>query len=377
MNPQKDLISPGAEIPLRAEEDTSVWWGLVLFGVLWSSIPGFMMYKALTEGAPWFAFLVVGLFLSIGLVAIVKGIANAFSSGYWQFNADSVRRYYRSPFGTEKWEESLDRYRGVLRESEYHSGGQHSSGYTLYKLTLSHEDDEDRSVQLYCSRSHEKFRSQHERYARLFGLPALVEDEQGVTERAVEDLDKSVRERVAEGHLEVDFDPTQPPPDARLRVKTEGDKLSFFVPAQTVPIGCVVLATVGFLGGIGVAISVLKGYLHLEGHAVLISFFVAALSLLGLLLAIAGKVISQVVTVSPEGVENWYTTRWGDFGHSRIPADAIEEILAQKNSRGASSQSQALSVHVISDETTIRFGRNLSPETQKWLRDCLLAVLSA
>ena len=76
--------------------------------------------------------------------------------------------------------------------------------YTLHKVVLKHAREEDLDVLLYQSRSDRGVRLRAETLSRLLKRPILREEVDGsFSERAVEDLDKSVRELVEEGSLRI------------------------------------------------------------------------------------------------------------------------------------------------------------------------------
>ena len=66
-------------------------------------------------------------------------------------------------------------------------------------------------------------------------MPAVEKDGEQLVKRDVEDLDKSVRELVTEGKIEVRFDPSQRPPKG-LTVRVDGDALDITVTKKGMPV---------------------------------------------------------------------------------------------------------------------------------------------
>lgn len=368
-----DLIPAGAQLPYRAVEESWGGIGVMVFSLIWSAIPAFMLLKAVTSDAPWFAFMFLFVFVLIGVGIFLAGLVSLFSSKEWRFTREAVSCTARGLIGAKEWTEPLDRYNGILAESEYHSGGHNSSSYTLYKLVLKHQNIDERSVELYRSRSEEGWREAQERYARLFGVPALQLTEEGIVERAVESLDKSVRDQVAEGVLEVAFDPSKPPPGENLDVRPEGDCLVMKVGANRFPVGCGVLSVALIGAGLCLILATALGALDLSEQYMMLGGVTVFAGMGGVALGVAAKVVSEELRVSPDEVSRHYTTPWGCFARQRMPAGEVEEVLVAEH-----HANEALSsVKIVSDEAALTFGSSLSEGEKKWVRDCVITIISA
>ena len=367
-----NLIPPDQNLPYETDEESSGGVGLIIFSIVWTAIPAFMLFQAFTTEAPWFAFLVLGVFVLIGVALFLGGVSSLVSRRHWRITDSSVSCEATGLMGTSEWSEPLENYRGVLSESEYHSGGQNSSSYTIYKVILKHQDDEDRSVELYRSRSEEGFRKEQERYAKLFGLPALEETDEGIIERQADQLDKSLREQAAEGLLDVDFDPSQKPPGDNLRVRTEGDRLEMETLSGKFPAGCLMLTTLLLVGGPALALGTALGYFDIASQYIWVGGVIFLIGLASVALAVAGKVISEVLEVSPEEVKTVYRSPWGEFGEACVPADDVEEVVIKEREDSTSGTL----VHIVTDKRTLDFGGSLSDAEKKWVRDCIITVVS-
>jgi len=286
----------------------------------------------------------------------------------WRFTPQDVTRKWLGLFGANEWTEPLSSYAGVLRRQEYHSGGKNSPSYTLYILALQHGARKDRSVTLYSSRSPEGFRARHEEYARLFALPALIETQTGVEKRRPEDLGKSVRQRVAEGSMQVTFDPSAIPPGSRLTVRVEGDTLTVRTGRNTFGLAST-LGPAAFLLG-GVVILVLRLWPRVRIPAALLP-----LAALGILIAASAfaalRLVSEELLISPKEVRKRWRHPWGTFRESAVPAGEIEEVLIL-----APPGEQQTAVQAITDKAVVHFGMWLPVRDKEWVRDCIIAVIS-
>ncbi len=364
----KNLIPSGESLPCECEDRPSGGIGLIIFSVIWMIIPGFMLVMAFMGGAPWPVYLILSGFLFVGFGIFLAGLSAMVSWRKLEFSESTVSCRSHGLTGDEQWSEPLSNYAGIFAESEYHSGGKNQSSYTLHKLILKHDRDEDRSVELYRSRSEDNFRMEQERYAKMFDLPALEETAEGVAERSVEDLDKSVRERVAEGSVEVDFDPGEAPPGENLKVDIAGDCVEIRIVGGNFPFGCMVLTAAVFATGVALCGGLVMNVTSLTfGIGLILVGFVS----IGLL--VAGKLITEMLTVAPEKVQKRYETRWGSFGETQIGAGAVEDVEIKKEA----TNKTPTSVQVLSDTEKIAFGKSLDDEEKQWVRDCVIAIISA
>ena len=289
---------------------------------------------------------------------------------HWSFSKREIELRARSIFGRTQWSEPISAYAGVVAREEYHSGGDKSPSYTNYILELRHRDDKKKTVKLYSSRSGEGFRQQWERYAGIFEVSALHETDDGLEERRIEDLDKSVRERVAEGTMAADFDPSGRPPETNLRVRIEGEAICLSTGNRLLgKVGRNVGIMFALFGAGMVVGGLLSGRMPL---IVILPLAGAFLADAGLVLALVGRLLKQELLVAPERVRSRWVHPWGSFGERVLRSDAIEDVTVRTppNSQGFTA------VVIESDERTIWFGMGCSDEEKRWARDCVVAVIS-
>jgi len=307
--------------------------------------------------------------LPLLLFTVIGG--GLFAAGLWMvtrvrttvFDGTAVSVDSVSIFGRKQWTEPLQRFKGILSRSEYHSGGKNSASYTLYIVELFH-DDRKKRINLYESRRDEGLRGIQEDYCRKLNMPALEGEGTQMVVRAVEDLDKSVRELAREGKLEVAFNPSATPPadfvlrpgENRLEIEINKHAIPFFgtllmllIPGVFIYLGFFIEGAPFIFGVVGV---------------IFLLVFIAAI--------IWSCVARQVVHVSPAELHAFYRTPWGETGGTKLVADRIESVHIGNKTQG---QGQS-AVLLTSDQATLSLGAGLPPASQEWLKNCILAVIT-
>jgi hypothetical protein len=170
---------------------------------------------------------------------------------------------------------------------------------------------------------------------------------------------------------ELGFDPRRPPTGDTLQLRTEGDCLIITVEPSHFPVGCAAIS--GFLlgCGLGLALVVAFGAIDLSGEYALLGVVVAFAGLGGIALAIAARVVGEVLTVAPEEVTKFHTSPWGDFAGKRICAADVKEVIIAEHPRNSSLSS----VKITGEEAVVHFGSSLDDEEKAWVRDCITAVI--
>jgi hypothetical protein len=286
----------------------------------------------------------------------------------WNFTADEVQHKARGLFGLREWAEPLRAYAGVLSRQEYHSGGENQS-YTLYVVELRHSSNSRRSIRLYSSRSQAGIRDKQENYARLFGVPALVQTATGLEARRPDELSMSVRERVAAGSLKVAFDPSAPPPGRKLAMRVEGDTLVVWTRRGGLgKAGTAVPLVLVGVGSAAIVASVLRAF-HGSLPGLVVGVVILALAAAA---AVLLPRVRQELLLSRERVRSRWVHPWGTAFEMAVPAAEVEEVVV-----GTAPGTKRIStVQAISHTATVHFGYGLSLAEQRWVRDCIIAVIS-
>lgn len=367
----------GTALPIDHREGARVAGGLflLLFGGVFAGFPiGFVPLwirdPASFSGSAVAAGVVLTVFLLVGLGIMAAGVNAWLHRLEIRIDSSGVRGLRRGLRGTRNWHEPLSRYRGVLPEEEYHSGGENRSSYTLYKITLKHAADEDRDVLLYSTRSSQGHRDETEAFARLLARPVLLESGEGeYTERAVTDLDKSVRELAAEGKLAIAAAPSGPPPGDRLRVRPEGNghvvRMHYRNPSSFI--------TALIFAGVGSGLVYWyfgPGITGGEGSPWVVPVVgggFAAVGLFGLVFAAIGH---SVLHVTPDGVRSTTGLAGRVLHEQRLAASAIEEVSLKARRRGQRK------LRMSGDAGRVEFGAGLDREALTYLRDLVIATLA-
>ena len=336
---------------------------LILFSLFWGGIPGIIFIGLVTSGEFEPTMLFVLLFPIIGIGIFLGGLYTMTYQQTIRIDATSVSRDSKSIFGHKFWTEPLDRYSGVLSRTEHRSGGKNSSSYTAYIVELYHEDKKKR-ILLYESRSGSGFRKIWEDYCRQLNKPAMERSGNKMFTRDVTDLDKSVRELAQEGKVSVNFDPKAPPPkgfDARV----VRDQLRVALPKKNTSI-------------IGLIISVL-----FCGVFIFIGFWVddapVIFGIIGIILVLifiaAGiwqSITRNVVLIGRNEIKILQETPWGETTGSILKTDEIEEVRIGQMTHGT----KQMAVQLVTDHNTRKIGVGLPRESQEWLKNCILAVIT-
>ncbi len=374
-------VNLGDFLPIRYEEgaNTAGGIGLLLFGGVFFGFPvvflGFASAAARIqdgEPIPLFAYLLLAVFMLVGLGIMTLGVSALLHRLSITIDAEGVRGSRRGLKGTYRWHDPLGAYRGVLGEEEHRSGGKNRASYTLYKVVLKHAEEGARDVLLYRSRSSKNHRGETERFAKLLARPVLVERADGsFAQRAVEDLDKSVRELVEAGKLDARFNPSNPPPSHKLTMRREPSGYVFEHHYR----GLVsVLMSLAFLG---VGLGLLYWYFGLglpadaQGSPWVVVVVGLVFAALGSFATVFSLYATSTLRVAP-GELRGYTALFGwTMTDARLCANSVEEVAVRKDKR------HQLSLHVCGDKGSLRFGGQALAVTElEYIRDCVIATLS-
>ena len=338
---------------------------LIPFALLWGGIPTGGLVAALVAGKFHPAMLFLLCFTVIGLGLLALGIHLLFATTQYHLAPDFVGMRSHGLFGRKEWREPIGNYQGVLVTSETRStGGKHSSTYTVYVIKLHHPDPK-RVLVLSESLDEGGQRPLGEQWCRRLNRPALEPGGPGggYVTRAVEDLDKSVRDLVQEGKLQVRFDPRARPPEP-LAVQRDGDAFDISFRAARLPL-IAIFIMFAIPTGLIVAWALIPG----APLGLLIAGIV--IDLVFTLVVVLSVVTRTRVRVSPQGVRYAQLLPWGEMGVQEFAAAEVESVRV-----GRGPRETADGVLIASDRATGTVGTGLPPEALAWLRDCLLATLS-
>ncbi len=279
----------------------------------------------------------------------------------YAFSRDMVSCRTRSLLRRRDWEAPLSAYRGVLKKRRKYGKNSY-----LYMVILKHAGPPAEDVVLYQSTAPENLRTRQEECARLLELPALIETDEGILERTPAELDRTVRQRVADGSLEVRFDPASGPPGSGLSVRIEGDAL--LLRSRPSALNYLLVAPL-LLFGLVVLLSGTRGMDVLRRAPAWVGVVCAAIGLGGVGWQL---LVVEELLVSPHQVRRRFTTAWGSFAEEAVPSDEVEEVYSGKSPDGIGGNR----VQFVADSGAVSFGTSLTKAQRHWVRDCVIAVLS-
>ncbi len=304
------------------------------------------------------------VFAVIGAGIFIGGLYLVTASTITILSREQVGVTKKSVFGTRQWTAPLCSFAGVRYRSEYHSGGKNSPSYTLYIVELAHEDCKQ-AVRLYESRSEAGVRGIWEDACRALNLPAVEGEGSNVVTRAVEDLDKSVKELAEEGRLQVDFDPSKPPP-SRLSLKADGEFLELSV--QNRP-GVALFGGLIFL--IVPAIFVYIGF-FVKSAPVIFGIFGSVFMLIIVAGVIWLLITTEQIRVAKDEIHVRRQTPWGPTHGQRISTAGVETVrIGRRDGQGSEG------ILVETDAGTTVIGAGLPSDCLVWLKNCILKIISA
>ncbi len=213
----------GRSLPLRWHEGPQILLALFLisFALIFASFPVSAATGWPLAGRPWcvpwmaWATAPLTWAISLGILAVAwDGLVHELDV---HVGADGVRVRTRGIRGVRAWIDSLNSYRGVLAEEEYHPGGGEIPGYVEYRICLVHGTDRQRDIELYNMRSPEGHRDETKAFARLLDVPVLFGVGEGrFRDLDPDDLDKSIHELAADGKVESSLAFAPPSPGGPL-----------------------------------------------------------------------------------------------------------------------------------------------------------------
>ena len=337
---------------------------LMIFASLWGGIPTFFLIKALSSGTMQGGMWGLLIFSVIGTGLFLGGLYLLTTNTTTTLTLEQVSVTRKSAFGTRQWTARMSEFTGIRNRSEFHSGGKNSPSYTLYIVELLHPDSQ-KTVRLYESRMNAGIRGIWENACRALNLAAIEGEGADLVSRAVEDLDKSVKDLAREGKLKVQFDLSKPPP-AGLALKIDGPILELSVRGRK---------RSSLAGGVfGLVFSGIFVYIgfFMKGAPLIFGIF-ACVSVLIILTATVWSLIStEQIRVAKDEIHVRRQTPWGPTKGIRISTTGVETVrIGKQNGQGANG------ILIETDDGQSMIGTGLPSESLEWLKNCILKVITA
>lgn len=325
------------------------WWGIPA-----GRPPGLLIWLAVFgSGTAVFALLAVHkLLLRTRWCVGTDGVHSGRSYLFWQRN----------------WHEPWSAYAGVVAEEQV--SVKEASADPLLILLLKHRTNERRSVLLYASDSRKKAWEKQKHYAALFGLPALTDTGLGLETHSAEDVGKPLRQRLAEGSVEAPSGLPAQPSGTNLLATVNGSALTVTSRKGGSSRAAMVLAAV--VGVVAIVLDIVVDLIWSYLTVILIGAVIVACAIAAA--NILMRLLKEELEISPEAVRKRWRHPLGVSWESVIQADEIEKISV-RGSRKQKAHHTAL--WIVGGEHAIEFSAPLTVAEMNWVRECIIAVISA
>jgi hypothetical protein len=346
----------------------------------------FLIEEHRRMGLDWGLLLLSPLVLG-GLAVTLFGLSQFVYREETVIDAETVRWTRHGLTGSKAWQEPLSRYLGVLKDYQYRSGHvpPYGDGSTMYgshmeyMLTLHHADSSKR-VRLYESQNSmtyppEEWNRLWTHYAKLFRLPVLEGSREGIASSMVDDLARSLLDKIAEGKVMVPVvDLNEPRLPAGLSLHREDDLWVITLK----PVGD--LRNIAFLFTIACAMLGIGMVFYIFQHS-LPPFFIA----LAFFLVVMAWAVHQMLSmtrkfrhpdqVAVDAKSLWYRSwdRRRGWDTRSIPIAEIVNIALHAEPAYYSPGEQVV---VEGKRGRLEFGAALTDKARKRLCDLLLFLVS-
>lgn len=362
-----ELIPESANLPFETTQRNianMVWQGFLALLLAVGIACIFLPFNGFRESGFGRSFMISAIAAALGQIVLS---IHQMRIARWRFTATEVSCRSWRLLRRSQWQEPLSAYQGILRKTHFVSGVRRQ--IAVYQLTLQHSSDKHKSVLLHRSKHHKESIQRQKHYARLFNLPALIETVEGILTSEVEDLDKSVVERVAEGTLAAEFHDYAPPKD--LSVKVEKGAVTLVVQRRYPGIELALVGTALILLG-GAIIYILR-----DEPLDLIKAVGFVIACTGGALLVISLLFTEELSISRDSLQTCMRSPWRRFRHQKIASSKISHVLVARGGvLGSPDFVSPAAIHIVTGEETIVFGRKLRKASKKWVRNCIIAVIS-
>ncbi len=330
------------------------------------------MIPAWIEAGPWAA--LASLIAAMALALFVRRRAGRKGSIVVDDGTVTVELRYGSD--VISFSEPLRAYQAVrYRETTLPAGMYGSGSRTHCYIELVHPD-EARTVPVLSRAGHGQFRARLAEYANAFALPAREMDSGRQVRHEADDLDKSLRERIDEGTVKAEFDPTKTPPEGLLVTPGTG-AIEIVLPVTWVPwfaIAGLLAISAGFSLPMWLEVEVETAFDLVMVAAVGVAVFCCAVGVF-----VLGVVRRRVIRITDTHLERGH--RFPMFGYWAAEKYALADIEtvsvhAPGTLRtGRTTTYTAPKLRIVGKGQQIDTGLGLKKEALEWLRDTLTAAI--
>ncbi len=297
----------------------------------------------------------------LGVAIIGWALSLLFRRSRAVLSADGVEVTERGLFGAKAFYEPYAAFEGVLHRQIVVRNKRNTRTYQVIELLHA---DRDRCVPLYVRRTKEMPRARWEDYAKRLKLPALELEEGTVTARQHDELDKSLRDRVADGAVSLSFDPGTLPPDGLVVTRDHSDAFTVAITAPRFPFWFLVMFVLMGLGLMAASFFVADKPVMVFASGMV---FVA----IPLIMLYCDRTSPRAIRLDRKRLAVDDRLRSRRHGPRSMPFDQIESI-ALRAERGK----KVRDLIIAGDAGRIRVGEGLSREALGWLKNFLTAAIA-
>jgi len=353
---------PLSKIPTKQMDRFSISVMLIgmIFGIMLAALGIYDLQNCHTN-FEYESILNINLFdivlIIIGIGIITKIIAQCFKFKKIYYDGKNITVLSHSGIhSSSSFRESIKNYIGVRFRIEFLAFG--FINRNRYIVELIHPNPQ-KIVPLYISTHNYNIRKYWEGYARAFNLPAMIETDEGITIRQIEDLGKSVKEMSNAWKLKEKFNPQSPVPSS-LIVKRKDRKIIIKIKNRLWDAYTI----------IGIIFTFLAATFSVIGFCLFNNFSITFGSAILTIVAVASLLNKEKLVLKKYKIVNVHKFIFS-YKKDEIDKTNIEAVDVTINPATGRHY-----IAIISDEKTIIFGKKLPIGDLRWLKNFLLYELS-
>lgn len=313
-------------------------------------------------------FLISPAVFDVTVIIIGIGIVVALMMSYIRyrkilFDGETVTIIDRK-IGRKKvnYSEAINNYEGVQLRIEFFQWG--FVNRNRYIIELRHKN-RNKVAPLYISTSGSKIREIWKRYAKTLNLPALIQTDDGLVKRDVEDLNKSIKVLHKEGKIENSYDRKAPLPSSILLVrkkdKTVLKMAKICWDVYNLMLWFIVTLAAGFI--IGTIVRAVYGKIGNPWTILIIDVVIGGLLIWGVM----NLFRKDKIVIKAKKIVIVHKFPLGNFKKDEIQKNDIEAIVVTEN-----PATGRYFLSLTSDEKSVIFGKKLPIEDLNWVRKYLI-----
>lgn len=308
---------------------------------------------------PWFNlafFDAVIILLGLGVIAMLTASYMRYKKVF--FDGRKVTMIYRSWFGKKHTvKEALKHYDGVRLRIEFFQFG--FMNKNKYIIELYHKDS-DKVAPLYITTKGKDIRNIWEYYAKQLNLPTLLLTDEGMVQRNVKDLDKSLKQLYDEGLVDNSFDFNAPLPSSIAWVRKKDKSIiknrKIVWDGYNILAWCLVALSACLLIAAAPRILQSAANMLLAGALIVFMGIIAFRSF-----------TKDKIAIKPKKIVIVHKTFFLSRKNNEIYKDEIKAIEVAFN-----PLTERYFVSIISPEKTLIFGKKLPIEDLRWVKKFLV-----